>query len=241
MNCLWGRLGMRNNLPRTEIVKSRGELLKIINDEDKEVLGILPIDDTQLYVNWCDVDAGVTANPVTNVVLAAQTTALARLKLLSYLQKLGERVAYFDTDSVIYISRGDPDEYHPPLGNSLGQMTDELEVFGHGSYATEFVAAADKFYALKILAPDNSVHEICKVKGVSVNSSNAGFLNFDAIKSLVLNNETKTIKYSMIARTPLHDVLTKTQQEKKIKQVHTKRRYINLTESYPFGYKRQRF
>ena len=57
---MWGRLGMRNNLPRTEIVKSRGELLKIINDEDKEVLGILPIDDTQLYVNWCDVDAGVT-------------------------------------------------------------------------------------------------------------------------------------------------------------------------------------
>ena len=55
-----------------------------------------------------------------------------------------------------------------------------------------------------------------------INSSNAGFLNFDAIKSLVLNNETKTIMYSIIGRAPLHDVVTKTPAEKRIKQVHTK-------------------
>ena len=64
---MWGRLGMRNNLPRTDIIRSRRELLKIINDDDKDVLGILQIDDTQFYVNWCDVDAAVAANPVTNV------------------------------------------------------------------------------------------------------------------------------------------------------------------------------
>ena len=157
LNCLWGKFGMRNNLTRTDIVKSRGELLKLINDEEKQILGILPIDDTQLYVNWCNEEPYVSANPVTNVVIASQTTALARLKLLRCLRKLGDRVAYYDTDSIIFISRGSENEYIPPLGNSLGELTDELQSYGVGSYATEFVAAADKFYGLKIVAPDNSV------------------------------------------------------------------------------------
>jgi len=33
----------------------------------------------------------------TNVVLAAYTTAQARLRLYSYIEHLGERVLYFDT------------------------------------------------------------------------------------------------------------------------------------------------
>ena len=38
----------------------------------------------------------------TNVVIAAYTTAQARLKLYSYLEQLGPRAIYADTDSVVY-------------------------------------------------------------------------------------------------------------------------------------------
>ena len=38
----------------------------------------------------------------TNVVIAAYVTAHARLVLYSYLERLGERTLYCDTDSVIY-------------------------------------------------------------------------------------------------------------------------------------------
>ena len=38
----------------------------------------------------------------TNVVIAAFVTCQARLKLYSELIKLGKRVLYFDTDSIIY-------------------------------------------------------------------------------------------------------------------------------------------
>jgi hypothetical protein len=41
----------------------------------------------------------------TNVVIAANTTAQARLKLYSYLEQLGPRTLYADTDSVVYTSR----------------------------------------------------------------------------------------------------------------------------------------
>ncbi|GIY68317.1 uncharacterized protein CEXT_220931, partial [Caerostris extrusa] len=55
---------------------------------------------------------------------AAFTTAWARLKLYQEMDKLGENVLYHDTDSIIYAS----DEMNdPPLGNFLGEFTDELD------------------------------------------------------------------------------------------------------------------
>ncbi|KAJ8961390.1 hypothetical protein NQ318_014635 [Aromia moschata] len=40
-----------------------------------------------------------------NVVIAAYVTTQVHLKLYSYLELLGGRVLYYDTDSVIYIAR----------------------------------------------------------------------------------------------------------------------------------------
>lgn len=45
----------------------------------------------------------------------------ARLKLYSFLEKLEERVLYYDTDPVIYIST--PGEYDTPLETCVGDMT----------------------------------------------------------------------------------------------------------------------
>ena len=38
--------------------------------------------------------------------------------------KLGQRVLYFDTDSIFFISR--PGEYEPKLGDFLGEFTNEI-------------------------------------------------------------------------------------------------------------------
>jgi hypothetical protein len=71
----------------------------------------------------------------TNIFVAAFTTCWARLKLYGVLDSLRERVLYFDTDSVIYVSR--PDEYDPPLGDYLGDLTDELK---QGEHIVEYVS-----------------------------------------------------------------------------------------------------
>ena len=62
-----------------------------------------------------------------NSVIAAWTIQ-AQLILYEYLQKLGSRVLYCDTDSCIYVSRGELSEPH--TGNFLSDMIDELESYG---------------------------------------------------------------------------------------------------------------
>ena len=56
----------------------------------------------------------------TNIFLATFTTCWARLKLFEVLDQLGDRVLYYDSDSVIYVSR--PGHYDPPLGDFLGEL-----------------------------------------------------------------------------------------------------------------------
>ena len=56
----------------------------------------------------------------TNIFIAIFTTAHARLKLYSALERLQERVLYYDTDSVIYKWR--PGQSEIPLGVFFGRM-----------------------------------------------------------------------------------------------------------------------
>ena len=59
----------------------------------------------------------------TNVAVAAFVTVQARLDLYKELEKIDRRLLYFDTDSIIYVSR--PQENEPVLGNYFGQFTNE--------------------------------------------------------------------------------------------------------------------
>lgn len=74
-------------------------------------------------LQWVLDDDFVETRGRTNVVIAAYTTAQARLKLYSYLERLGDRTLYADTDSIIFTAR--PGEWSPPLDDYLGDMTDE--------------------------------------------------------------------------------------------------------------------
>lgn len=78
----------------------------------------------------------VAQDASTNIFIACFTTAWARIKLYSQMDILGDAVLYHDTDSIIYASDGKNDL---PLGNFLGEFTDELggddiKVFVSGNY-----------------------------------------------------------------------------------------------------------
>lgn len=113
----------------------------------------------------------------TNVFIAAFTTCWARLKLYSLLETLGERVLYFDTDSVIFVSR--PGDEDPKTGSFLGELTNELKT--PGDYITEFVSGGPKNYAYKTKLGE----QVCKVKGFSFNYTNSKVINFSSILQLV--------------------------------------------------------
>ena len=100
--------------------------------------------------------------PHTNEVIGAYVTSGARLRLYSFLERLGTRAFYCNNDSVIYVaSTAEP----PPIecGDRLGDMTNEL---GPGEFIEEFVSGGPKNYAYKIMKPDGSTKTVCKVRGI---------------------------------------------------------------------------
>jgi len=247
LNSLWGKFGQRSNLQQTEVVRSRETLLKLLTCPDKEVLSILPVNDETLYANWQYREEAVTAAPHTSVVIAAYTTAQARIELYSHMEKLGTRLLYCDTDSCIFVKdENKPEEYEPPLGNLLGAMTDELEIYGKGTYIDTMVSAAPKFYAFRAITSTGTTVESCKVKGISLNFKNSLKINFDSIKALIVDNfdnkeescdkETIRINFKSIKRTCTHEIVTR-DEVKTCTTVLKKRRYISASQSLPFGYK----
>ncbi|GFT35599.1 DNA_pol_B_2 domain-containing protein [Trichonephila clavipes] len=152
-----------------EVKKAREKGYKIVKIKDL----FLPTHEIAAF-QWTQSNDFVTQDSSTNIFIAAFTTCHARLKLYSEIEKLNESVLYFDTDSIIYKSDGMND---PPLGNFLGEFTDEL----NGGTITSFVTGGPKNYAYKL--SDGS--EVCKIRGFTLNFQNSLVLNYESVKELV--------------------------------------------------------
>ncbi|KAK5643183.1 hypothetical protein RI129_007028 [Pyrocoelia pectoralis] len=170
LNSFWGKFGQRENLTQTSIVSEPKDLFKLFTDPLVQVQTINPINDDVVLVSW-DRPEGEGENLKTiNVSIAAYTTAHARLELYSYLEKLGRRVLYYDTDSVIFVAK--PGDWKPTCGDFLGEMTDELETYGEGSFIEEFVSAGPKNYSYNVFSTsDQTLKSTCKVKATQVSRS----------------------------------------------------------------------
>ncbi|XP_048514299.1 uncharacterized protein LOC125501746 [Athalia rosae] len=174
LNSFWGKFGQCDNPPRTKVINEQQRLFELSTDPDVGIHDILPVNERILHTRWGRTEKGAISLPNTNVVLAAYTTAQARLKLYSYLEKLQRRVLYFDTDSVIYVeSENTRDKYKPPTGNFLGDLTDEVAAYGpgrpgwFGSSNTAVLHALCELsgpqrLALLRAADDNLVRNICE-------------------------------------------------------------------------------
>ena len=172
-------------MPKTETVTDPQRLVEMLTNSEVEVIAYLPVNDYTLYVFWRYNEEAAETLPVMNIVVATYTTAQARLKLYSYLEHLGERALYYDTDSIIYVNNRDMHEYEPPTGTLLGETTDELSCYGTG-YITSFVSGGPKIYTYKVKKPDGTESCTCKVKGIRLNYSYFEKINFDSIRNLVI-------------------------------------------------------
>lgn len=139
----------------------------------------------------------------------------------------------------------------PPTGNFLGDMTDELESYGRGSFIEAFVSGGPKFYAYVVQTADGHRHEICKIKGIKLNFENSRLLNFSSIKDLLIsrereeeeeekNNEERAatavrLEFGAIRRNAFHDVITR-REVKTCAPVLVKRRFINSRCSLSYGF-----
>ena len=89
---------------------------------------------------------------------------IQRLRLDSYLEKLDHRVLYCDTDSIVFTTS--PGEWEPPLGDYLGDLTDEIT----DNSIVKFVTGEPKNYAYLLQKPsEDGLLSCCKVRGITLN------------------------------------------------------------------------
>ena len=79
------------------------ECFHFLGSKQFEVSDARLVNDETVEVHYKENDEFVEQNNKVNIVIAAFTTAYARLKLYDLLDLLQERVLYYDTDSVIYV------------------------------------------------------------------------------------------------------------------------------------------
>ncbi|KAK4872979.1 hypothetical protein RN001_015008 [Aquatica leii] len=200
----------------------------MLTDPSVEAHSLTAVDDDTVILNWDRPAEGIVPLKTVNVALATYTTANARL----------ERVLYFDTDSIIFTQK--PGEWVPATGDFLGDMTDEIECYGPGSKIVEFVSGGPKNYAFKVFSTKSKSYEYtCKVKGITLNFKNAQVVNFETLKSLVLDQAEDTYVQTdrRICRNSMYDVLSR--PEKKVYRVnYTKRRRLeDSVDTLPYGYR----
>ncbi len=233
LNSFWGKFGQRLNMRQTEFFHELQANLffQLFSDPTKQPLNFHLISDDMVQVEWIYKNDCQPEDNKTNIYLATFTTCWARLKLYSVLEKLDKRVLYYDTDSVIYASR--PGEFDPPLGDYLGELTNEL---GGGEHIVEFVSGGPKNYAYKT----NKNKETCKVRGFTLNFTNSRLINFASVRDIVTDPEScKNIVVtnpSKICRDKGKRKLVNREENKSYQMVYTKRRKLDNYDTVPYGY-----
>ena len=232
LNSFWGKFGQRLNMRQTEFFHELQANLffQLFSDPTKEPLNFHILTNDMIQVEWQYKQDCQPEDNKTNIYLATFTTCWARLKLYSVLEKLNRRVLYYDTDSVIYVSR--PGQYDPPLGDYLGELTDELS---GGEHIVEFVSGGPKNYAYKT----NKNNETCKVRGFTLNYTNSQLINFESVKDMVTESEEKTITVTnpnKICRDKRKRKLYNREEKKSYQMVYTKRRRLDNYDTVPYGY-----
>ena len=158
-------------------------------------------------------------------------------RLYEALQLLGERVLYFDTDSIIYLhEEGQP---NPVLGDYLGEFTSELDP---DDYIEEFVSAGPKNYGYQTKLG----HVECKVRGFRLNTEGKSQLNYNVMRQNVLDEiqkpqkeprQTQVIKTHQIVRDAKTYELYTFPDYKRYQLVYDKRVVDpNTFQTFPYGY-----
>lgn len=226
---IWGKFGQRDRMPQTTYVSDPAEYISFMTDSEKTVNDVQMVNEEHVAIRWTCNKGFEDPLPNTNVVLAATTTALARLRLHKIMHRLGRRVLYVDTDSVIWIDR--EHQWHPESNVYLGGLKDELD----GDYIKEFVSAGPKNYAYVTESGEN----VCKVKGFTLDVGTSKLLNIDSMKLVVTDkNAEETITTSI----PFKIVRKKcgiysVSAVKKYRLVYDKRWIGQKYITYPYGWK----
>ena len=237
LNSMWGKFGQRLNKTQIQTFDDPHAFHQFLDTDTLDVRHVSVINDDMVEVHYQHQEEDIPVSPNLNIFVAAFTTCHARLKLYEALESLGERVLYFDTDSVIFIQN--EGQTNPELGRYLGDFTSELS---KDEYIEEFVSGGPKNYGYK----SNQGHVECKVRGFRLNSEGKTQLNYDIMRQnvqdeiqtpLLKPRQNQVINSHQIVRDPTNYQLY-TRPSSKFYQLVCNKRVIDprTFKTYPYGY-----
>jgi hypothetical protein len=188
INVIYGKFGQNQNMKKTKIINHADELYEMLTNPATNVSDFHILHEDVMMVEYSQCREFQNIDPKTNVVISAFCSAYARIHLWQVMNQLGPRILYHDTDSVIYTYN--EGEWLCPLGECLGDLTDELSCSkigcskigssspcgGHS--IVDFVSCGAKNYAYRL----NTGESVCKVRGFSLNFTNAQVIRFDTMR-----------------------------------------------------------
>ena len=211
---------------------------RFVDTDTLDVRYVSVINDAMVEVHYQYQEEDIPVSPNLNIFVSCFTTCWARLRLYEALELLGERVLYYDTDSVLYLEEeGQP---NPVLGDYLGPFTSELNP---DDYIEEFVSGGPKNYGY---TTKNGKVE-CKVRGFRLNSEGKTQLNYDVMRQNVLDeiqHPQKEPRQTQVAKTyqnfrDAKKYQLETRPDYKCYQLVYDKRVIDPAtfQTYPFGYR----
>ena len=220
-------------MTKTKEVTEPKEFYAYLDSDQYVVKDVQMINDETVEIQYLEKEGFVEENDKVNIVIAAFTTAYARLKLYDLLDLLQERVLYYDTDSVVYVH--EPSKPDPPLGDYLGDLTDEL----NGGYITTFISGGPKNYGYIT----NTGETILKIRGISLTYDACKTINITTMRELVelyvdydeQKKVTITIPYKITRDKKERNIVTK-RTKKDYRVVYNKRIVKENYETVPYGY-----
>ena len=238
LNSMWGKFGQRLNKTQIQAFDDPHTFHRFLDTDTLDVRHVSVINEEMVEVYYQHQKEDIRVSPNLNIFVACFTTCHARLKLYEALEPLGERVLYFDTDSVIYLEET-PTQFKPALGSYLGNFASELD---DDEYIQEFVSGGPKNYGYTT----NKGKVECKVRGFQLNSEGQTQLNYDVMRQNVKDEierplpkprQTQVTKSHHIVRDPKNYSLFTYPQHKWYQLVYDKRVIDPRTfKTYPYGY-----
>lgn len=134
-----------------------------------------------------------------------------------------------------------------PLGEFLGDMTDEVVQYGEKARIIEFVTTGAKAYAFKIDMGNGESKEVCKSKGFELNYETGQSINMTKMIEFVMKRcngeytgeeeeDVVTVINRGIRKTKDHQLVTQTVQ-KTFQLIVDKRKIVpGSYNTCPFGY-----
>lgn len=178
LNALWGRVAMGTERIQSKIVDKWSEMQDMFMQHGHtiEIVDYDILTKSRYLVQYRNINSTVKSNEQGNVIIGSFVTCWARLHLYAALEHLGEQVAYFDTDSLLYRKRFGENEIS--LGKKMGDFTDEVPI---DTEISEFVGLSPKSYAIKFA----NGKTVVKLKGITQTAYNDDILSFESLKGKV--------------------------------------------------------